>query len=65
MTAPDSPRLDCLIPATDGQQDADQARVRPVVGARRKFARQGVLSALPTIFRIPGTARRMDRRYAV
>lgn len=64
MTGPNSPHLDCPIPATDGPQDADQARARPVVGARKKSARQGVLSALPTIPRTPGTARHLNRRHA-
>ncbi|GAX54064.1 hypothetical protein SO3561_05598 [Streptomyces olivochromogenes] len=64
MTAPRSPRLDCPIPAMDGPQDAERACGATGVGAREKFARQGVLSALPTVLRIAGTARCSDRRYA-
>lgn len=64
MTAPRSPHLDCPIPAMDGPQDAEQACGATGVGAREKFARQGVLSALPTALPIAGTARCSDRRYA-
>ncbi|MER5918267.1 hypothetical protein ABT124_50595 [Streptomyces sp. NPDC001982] len=64
MTAARSPHLDCLTAAMDGPQDAERACRGAVVGARKKAARQGVLSALPTVHRTPGTAHHSDRRYA-
>ncbi len=64
MTTNHSPRLDCLIPAPDGPQDALPARVGAGEGGRQKVARRAPFQLFPTIHRTSCTTCNSGRRNA-
>ncbi|MDH6217624.1 hypothetical protein M2283_004952 [Streptomyces pseudovenezuelae] len=59
-----SPHLDCLISTPDGPRHAPLTRDGWGAGARKKAARQGVLSALTSATRVPRSTRNSEGRNA-
>lgn len=64
MTTHRSPRLDCLIPASNGPQDAPPARTGAGRGGRQKVARRASFQLFPLIHRTSCTTRSSERRNA-
>lgn len=64
MTTNRSPRLDCLIPAPNGPQDAPPARTGAGKGGRQKVARRASFQLFSPIHHTACQARNSEGRNA-